>query len=63
MLQLKAKQLADNRYQNVSYQILNPKSVSMGELYGFVDEMTQEWVDGIASQIIRQCNTTNIENP
>jgi dynein heavy chain len=63
MTKLKAKNIGDSRYQNVSHQILNPKSVSMGELYGFVDEMTQEWVDGIASQIIRQCNTPNIDDP
>lgn len=25
--------------------------------------MTQEWIDGIASLIIRECNTTNIEDP
>lgn len=63
MKQLKAKATGDPRYQNVAHQILNPKSVSMGELYGFVDEMTQEWIDGIASLIIRECNTTNIEDP
>ncbi len=28
----------------------------MGELYGEVDKYTQEWVDGLASSIIRDCN-------
>lgn len=37
MRQLKAKGTTDTHYQNVAHQILNPKSVSMGELYGFVD--------------------------
>lgn len=41
MIQLKEKGIYDARYQRVSYKILNPKSVSMGELYGYVDEMTQ----------------------
>ena len=35
------------------YRILNPKSISMGEMYGEVDPFTQEWVDGLASSIIR----------
>ena len=41
MTKLREKGNEDIRYQHVSHQILNPKSVSMGELYGFVDEMTQ----------------------
>jgi dynein heavy chain len=37
----------------------------MGELYGEVNELTQEWHDGLASSIMRECvgeedpNTTN----
>jgi dynein heavy chain, axonemal len=40
----------------VNTQVLNPKSITMGELYGEVDKYTQEWVDGLASSIIRDCN-------
>ena len=29
----------------------------MGELYGEVDPFTNEWRDGLASSIIRECNT------
>lgn len=39
--------------QQVHLQVLNPKSVSMGELYGEVDPMTQEWHDGIAPTLMR----------
>lgn len=32
----------------------------MGEMYGEVDVNTQEWVDGLASSIIREVNTPNL---
>lgn len=33
--------------------ILNPKSITMDELYGNLSHLTQEWKDGLASTIIR----------
>jgi dynein heavy chain len=33
---------------------MNPKSISMDELYGFVDLITFEWSDGLAPSIIRR---------
>ena len=30
----------------------------MGELYGEVDLFTNEWQDGLASSIIRECNNS-----
>lgn len=62
MIELRAEENPDKRYQKVAYNVLNPKSVSMGELYGEIDPMTQEWVDGIASSIIRACNTPDLDN-
>jgi dynein heavy chain, axonemal len=32
---------------------LNPKSVSMNDLYGYVNVMTNEWSDGIVAKIVR----------
>jgi len=40
-------------YQVVKTEVLNPKAISMGELYGQVDLSTQEWTDGLASKIMR----------
>ena len=42
-------------FDKVVYQILNPKCITMGELYGEFNELTQEWHDGLASTIMRRC--------
>merc|ERR1711871_26390 len=41
-------------FQIVHYEILNPKCIAMGELYGEFNEMTQEWKDGLAPTILRR---------
>ncbi|KAF8278750.1 Inner arm dynein 5-1 [Trypanosoma cruzi] len=40
-------------FNRVHIHLLNPKSVTMGELYGQVNEITREWTDGIISNIAR----------
>ena len=40
--------------QKVNQHIINPKSISMGELYGSVDPNTNEWQDGILSIVVKQ---------
>ncbi|CAK72703.1 unnamed protein product (macronuclear) [Paramecium tetraurelia] len=40
-------------YQKVQHQILNPKAITIEELYGQFDMITQQWTDGLASHIIR----------
>ncbi|KAM3865367.1 dynein axonemal heavy chain 6 [Diretmus argenteus] len=40
-------------YQPVKSYILNPKSVTMGELYGEVNPLTLEWCDGLMALTVR----------
>ena len=44
-------------FEKVDRYTLNPKSITMGELYGEFNLMTNEWTDGIISTIVREaCN-------
>jgi len=45
----------DPWYEPVQTFVLNPKAVSMGELYGEVDPATTEWRDGLMATAVRQC--------
>jgi dynein heavy chain len=44
---------ANPNFEAVQTYVFNPKCISMGELYGEFNELTQEWKDGIASSMIR----------
>ena len=35
---------------------VNPKSLSLGQLYGEFDSNTREWSDGVLSSIVRACS-------
>ena len=37
----------------VAFRVINPKSISMNELYGSYNLQTMEWTDGILSSVFR----------
>ncbi|XP_042075509.1 LOW QUALITY PROTEIN: dynein axonemal heavy chain 6 [Haplochromis burtoni] len=52
-LHLKGHQAVNPFYQPVKTYVLNPKSVSMGELYGEINPLTLEWRDGLMALSVR----------
>ena len=48
-------------YKYINIYKLNPKSVSMNELFGYVNVLTNEWADGIVANIVRKAVTDTSE--
>ncbi|KAM7536598.1 hypothetical protein Aperf_G00000086397 [Anoplocephala perfoliata] len=50
-------------FQPVKVYVLNPKAITMGEIYGEVNMKTMEWHDGLMAYIVRQtCNDTTTDH-
>ena len=46
-------------YRPVRTKILNPKAVTMGELYGEFNLLTMEWKDGLLATAVREAVQVN----
>ena len=52
LTELKSKNLDDE--MEVHYEIVNPKSITMGQLYGKNDEVSHDWQDGVLAVCFRR---------
>ena len=50
-------EVTSSSYQKTSYKIINPKSMTMPQLYGSFDEGTHEWTDGVLGRTFRDMAT------
>lgn len=51
---LKAAGVEGPLFERVQTRTINPKAVTMGQLYGEADRATQEWKDGVLGMTFRQ---------
>ncbi|EGR32330.1 hypothetical protein IMG5_087930 [Ichthyophthirius multifiliis] len=54
------KKLGSNEELPTNYYIINPKSISINNLYGFSDPISKEWTEGILAEVYRKCATANV---
>jgi dynein heavy chain len=52
---LKKRGVEGFAFENVIRHSVNPKAITMGQLYGEFDANTHEWQDGVLANLVREC--------
>jgi dynein heavy chain len=40
------------------YHVLNPKAITLSQMYGYSDPVSKEWTEGVLAEIYRKCATS-----
>ena len=43
-------------------RVINPKAITINELYGILDPESRDWTDGLLSKTFRECNQSDFLN-
>lgn len=62
LTQLSEDGVAGPGFKSVEQYTLNPKSITMGELYGQMNLISQEWSDGLVAKLIREAVAADSPN-
>lgn len=57
LTQLHSEGHSDPWYKPVHIDVLNPKAVTMGELFGETNIYTNEWTEGLVSKLVKDAVT------